>query len=134
MTKLIAILAVVLAVAGVYGLWSWYDRIEHEKEADRLKAQAAIIEPRSLAGMPYQLEESLQKAQNRGGGGLRDWLKAYGDRIQDPRKAWIQLDYCVAIIRDNPAEARRLFAEVKNRLGPDSPVWPRIKQLEKTLE
>jgi hypothetical protein len=54
--------------------------------------------------------------------------------VQDPRKAWIELDYCIAVAREDPAEAKRAFASVKNRTPQSSPVWPRIKQLEKTYE
>jgi hypothetical protein len=54
--------------------------------------------------------------------------------IQDPRKAWIELDYCVVLARENPKEARRIFDQVKQRIRPDSPVYPRIKQLEPTFE
>ena len=32
------------------------------------------------------------------------------------------------------AEAKRVFAAVKERTTPSSPVWPRIKQLVKTYE
>ncbi len=46
---------------------------------------------------------------------------------QDPRKAWIELDSCVAIAREDPSEARRVFAEVKKRT-------PRVKALEKTYK
>ena len=87
-----------------------------------------------LPGMPFQLDPSLHAAQSQGATGLRNWLKAYGDKIQDPRKAWIELDYCVAISREDPSEARRLFADVKKRTVSTSPVWPRIKRLEKTYE
>jgi hypothetical protein len=34
------------------------------------------------------------------------------------------------IARDNPAEARRIFAEVKKRTPEKSPIMPRIKKLE----
>jgi len=54
--------------------------------------------------------------------------------VEDPRKAWIELDFCVAVAREDPAEARRVFAAVKERIGPASPVWPRMKELEKTYE
>jgi len=87
-----------------------------------------------LPGMPSQLEQSLQEARKRGAAGLRDWLKAHGQSIEDPRKAWIELDYCVAVAREDTAEARRVFASVKERIGSASPVWPRVKQLEKTYE
>jgi hypothetical protein len=65
---------------------------------------------------------------------LRNWLKAYDRQIKDPRKAWIELDYCVLVAREDPAEARRVFASVKDRMPASSPVWPRIKQLEKTYQ
>ena len=35
--------------------------------------------------------------------------------IYAARRAWIELDYCVLIARSNPAEARKIFAEVKER-------------------
>ena len=87
-----------------------------------------------LPGVPYQLQESLQAARTRGAAGLRTWLKTHAQSIEDPRKAWIELDYCVAVAREDPAEARRVFASVKERIGPASPVWARMKQLEKTYE
>ena len=36
--------------------------------------------------------------------------------------------------KDNPAEAKRLFAAIKERTPASSPVYPRIKQLERTYE
>jgi hypothetical protein len=65
---------------------------------------------------------------------LKNWLKTYGQSVEDPRKAWIELDYCVAIARQDPAEAKRVFAQVKERISPSSLVWPRMKQLEKAYE
>jgi hypothetical protein len=90
--------------------------------------------PEQLPGMVSQLEPSLQAAKNQGAAAMKNWLKTYGYAIHDPRKAWIQLDYCLLLSRENPAEARRLFAEIKNRTPETSPVWRRIKQLEKTYE
>jgi hypothetical protein len=87
-----------------------------------------------LPGVPYQLEASLQNARKQGTTGLRNWLKAHSQSVEDPRKAWIELDFCVAVAREDPAEARRVFAKVKERIGPASPVWPRMKELEKTYE
>jgi len=77
---------------------------------------------------------SLQAAKKQGASGLRTWLKSYGQMVQDPRKAWIELDYCVMVSREDLPEARRVFAEVKARTSPASPVWPRVKDLEKTYE
>jgi hypothetical protein len=84
--------------------------------------------------MSYKLDASLQAARKQGAAGLKNWLKTYNQIIEDPRKAWIELDYCVAVARQDPAEAKRVFARVKERTAPSSPVWPRMKQLEKTYE
>ncbi len=50
------------------------------------------------------------------------------------RKAWIELDFCVAITREDPSEARRLFKAIKDRTPPTSPIQPRLRQLEKSYE
>jgi hypothetical protein len=34
----------------------------------------------------------------------------------------------------DPVEAKKIFAEVKKRTPPDSPIYPRIKLLSKTYE
>ena len=87
----------------------------------------------NLPGLPYELLPSLQAAQRQGPKAMRAWLKAYGASVQDPRKAWIELDYCGLIFRDDPNEARRVFADVKKRTPPSSPVWPRVQELRKDL-
>ena len=84
--------------------------------------------------MSYELENSLRAAQNQGPEGLRNFLKAYANRLQDPRKAWIELDYCQMVARENTAEAKRIFADVKHRTPHNSRIWPRIEQLEKTYD
>ena len=44
------------------------------------------------------------------------------------------MDYVLMVSRDNPVEAKRVFAEVKKRVPPESPVYPRLKDLEKIYE
>jgi len=44
------------------------------------------------------------------------------------------LDYIVLISSTNPQEARRLFTVVKQRTPTNSPVYPRVKLLEKTYQ
>src|SRR5262249_14977350 len=134
MTKLIAALIIVAVLYGGWQLFFYWERVKNEEESEKKKAVTEAVMGDQLPGMPYQLDASLRAAQAQGATGLRNWLKAYGDKIQDPRKAWIELDYCVAISRENPSEARRIFAEVKQRTQPTSPVWSRIKRLEKTYE
>jgi hypothetical protein len=134
MTKLIGVLIVVAVLFVGWLLLQRWDEVQQQKDLERKQAAASVVTEESLSGMPYQLQQSLQAARNQGAEGLKNWLKTYDRNLQDPRKAWIQLDYCVLISRENPAEAKRLFAEIKGRLPQSSPVWPRVKQLEKTYE
>ncbi len=134
MTKLIAVLIIVAALYGVRELFLYWEKVKNGEETKQKQDAAAIVTEDRLPGLPYKLESSLQAARKRGAAGLRNWLKIYGPSVADPRKAWIELDFCVAVAREDPAEAKRVFAGVKERLGPSSPVWPRMKQLEKTYE
>ena len=134
MTKLIAALIIVAALYGGWELFLYWEKVKNEEETKQKQDAAALVIGDQLPGVPYNLEGSLQAARKKGAAGLRNWLKAYGQSVDDPRKAWIELDFCVAVAREDPAEARRVFAAVKVRLGPASPVWPRMKQLEKTYE
>jgi hypothetical protein len=134
MTKAIAALIIVLVCYGVWELFLYWEKVKNEEETKQKQDAAAMVMGDQLPGLPYQLEQSLQDARKRGAAGLKAWLKAHGQSVEDPRKAWIELDYCVAVVREDPTEARRVFAAVKERIGPASPVWPRVKQLEKTYE
>ena len=134
MTKLIAALIIVVVLYGGWQLFFYWESVKNEQETEKKKAVAEAVLGDQLPGMPYQLDPNLRAAQNQGATGLRSFLKAHGDKIQDPRKAWIELDYCVAVSREDPSEARRVFADVKKRTQTTSPVWPRIKRLEKTYE
>jgi hypothetical protein len=134
MTKLIVIFIIVVALFGGWQLFLYWDKVSHEEDVKKKQEASSVIVPEQLPGIPQQLEASLAAAQKQGAAGLRRWLKTYGRAIQDPRKAWIQLDYCVAVAREDPADAKQTFAEVKNRTPDSSPVMPRIKQLEKTYE
>ena len=133
-TKLIAALIIVVVLYGGWHLFVYWEKVQDEKESVRKEAAAAVVTGESLPGLPNGLEQSLQTAKRQGAVGLKNWLKAYGPTVQDPRKAWIELDYCVMAAREDPAEARRVFAVVRERTGPTSPVWPRLKQLAPTYE
>jgi hypothetical protein len=133
-TKLIAVGLIALVCFGGYRLFLYYEQVENQKVEEQKAAVAAQVVGNNLEGVPQALESSLQAAQGQGIAGLRNWLKTYSHAIQDPRKAWLELDYVVMLGRENPAEARRIFAEVKQRTGPTSPVWPRIKNLQSTFE
>src|SRR5690349_15991141 len=134
MTKLIAALIIVAVLYGGWKLFFYWESVKNEETDAKKQAAATAVTSESLAGVPQGLQQSLQKAQQQGAVALGSWLKMNDRRIQDPRKAWIQLDYCDLIARKDPAEAKRLFAEVKNRTPPSSPVYSRIKSLEKIYE
>jgi hypothetical protein len=134
MTRLIAILAIALAIAGGYGLFKYWETFRDHKAEAEAAAAAKVVTPEQLPGMPYQLQASLDAAKAQGLPAMRNWMKAYDPSLQDPRKAWIELDYCVMVAREDPNEAKRIFAAVKARLEPTSPVWPRIQELQKSYE
>ena len=134
MTRLISILIVLIVIYGGYQFFRYWEKISAEKETQQKEAAAARVVPEQLPGMPAQMEVSLRQAQNAGAAGLREWLKRYRPYVRDPRLAWIELDYVVLVAKDDSAEARKVFAAVKSRTPGNSPVYPRIKQLEKTYE
>jgi len=134
MSKLIAAVIIIAVLYGGWELFLYWEKVKNEEATQQKQAAAAMVMGDQLPGLPSQLESSLQAARKLGAAGLRNWLKANAQSVEDPRRAWIELDFCVAVAREDPAEARRVFAKVKERLGPASPVWPRMKELEKTYE
>ena len=133
MTKLISAFIILVVVYCGYQLYLHWEKVKNEGETQKQEA-AAAMSPSRLPGMPPQLEQSLQQVTQQGPAALRTWLKTYDNILQDPRKAWIELDLCVALTRENPSEARRIFKAVKDRTPADSPIQPRIKDLEKSYE
>lgn len=131
MTKVIWIFIVVLVIFCGWQGFKYGEKVMNEKEQ---KVTVSEVRPESLSGMPYSLENGYSVAKQKGPAVMRTWLKTHGSMVADPRRAWIELDFCVSLARENPAEARSVFAEVKQRTPESSPVWPRIKQLEKTFE
>ena len=134
MTKLITALIIIAVCYCGYHLFLYWESVKHEEENQQKQAASLASQGEGLPGLPAQLNESLRAAQRQGHAVMREWLNIYGPSVQDPRKAWIELDYCVAIARDDPSEARRIFKSVKDRTPPSSPVWPRVKLLEKSYE
>ena len=97
-----------------------------------VEAHAAKPTLKELSGPVYQqfLASGMTDEE------LGDWLEKAkrSPQIKDPRLAWIELDYVLKVSASNPAEAKRVFIEVKQRIPTDSPVYPRIKSLEKNYE
>jgi hypothetical protein len=135
MTKLISLVIIVVVLWGGWELWLYYDRLNRNQEtAEEQEAAAKNINGDELPGMPYNLQAAYAAAVQQGPLAVKEWLDHYGSVVKDPRLAWIQLDYLVSIARDQPGEARRIFAEVESRMPADSPVHYRIKQLEPTYK
>jgi hypothetical protein len=134
MTKLIVIAIIAGALYCGWELFLYWDKISTEKEDQQKEAAAAVVNGDQLPGMPYQLQSSLDSAEHSGPQSLKNWLKTYDKVLEDPRKAWVQLDYVVAVSRENVVEAKRVFAEVKSRTPTNSPVWHRVSELEKTYD
>ncbi len=132
--KLLWILIIAVVVFIGWKLFEKWDEVSLENAAKAKQAPAQITSGEQLGGLTQQLESSLQAAQKAGSVAMKNWLKLYGHLVQDPRKGWIELDYAVQLSRDDPREAKRIFAEVKTRTLTNSPIYPRIKQLEKTYE
>ena len=134
MTRLIWVLiAVAVAFVG-YRIYLHWAQIQEERGSSRKPVLVVGVSGDSLPGMPAHLDASCRAARDKSPTAFRAWFNANEKQLADPRKAWIELDLCVAIRRDSPAEAKEIFARVKKRVPPSSPVWPRMKELEKAFE
>lgn len=133
-TKLIGAFIVILLLVAGWKMAAYYKQVEAENRAQKKVEEGADLKPEQLEGLPYQLQQSLTVAEQNGAKGLRDWLKNFGPQVQDPRKAWIELDYCLALMREDPQTAKKVFQSVKERTRTNSPIYPRVRQLERTFE
>lgn len=137
MKPLIWVLIIVAAIYSFKFLLSYWSNFKDkdrpaEQRARATPAAGGPIRGEDLQGLPANFESSLQAAQAQGADGLKNWLKLYSAYVADPRLAWIELDYVVLISRQDPKEARRVFQLVKQRTPATSPVYERVKKLEKT--
>ena len=136
MKAAISVIIAIVIIVGVYKIWEYWDNIDRMKIQSIEKAEKEAIRGESLPGLPQALEADLTKAKSEG----PKALKAFIDRIKkspkvsDPRLAWIELEYVQAVSLQDAVEAKRAFREVKERVTSDSPVYKRVKELEKTFE
>lgn len=132
MKNVIGVLILIAAGLFVKQLFTKYESIKAEAEKPSTRATQKIAPSSDLPGLPISLESSLATAKQKGADGLRAWLKSYRHTIVDPRLADIELDYVVLVNRQDPAEARRVFQAVQSRVPSNSPVYPRVRSLERT--
>ena len=133
MTKIITAVIIIAALYGGWHLFLYWEKVKNEEEVQKKENAQAAIAGDSLPGLPYQLEASLQTARQQGATAMGTWLKNNSASLQDPRKAWIELDYVLLLARENPSEAKRTYQAVRERLKESSPVWKRVVELEKTF-
>jgi hypothetical protein len=129
------LIALVIIFGLALGAWQLNNYWGNFKSTPTAAPQTqAQVPDDQLPGMPASLQPALDAARQRGAPGLKDFLTTYGNSISDPRRAAIELDYVVLVAPSSATEARRVFAKVKGRLQSDSPVYSRMKQLEKTYD
>ncbi len=134
MKLVLSVLIVLLVYYLAKSLIVEFKSVQREQHGDKAETkQSAPAEP-VLPGLPPGLEPSLQAAEKQGVDGLKNWLKRYRFNVSDPRLASIELDYVMLLSARDPVEAKRLFKEVKDRTPQTSPLYPRIKSLEKTFD
>jgi hypothetical protein len=137
MKALITIVLVIVALLGIKELHAYWQGMEARRKADPAALGAAApvaADPSALPGMPPGLEPSLQAAKKQGAASLQSWMKQYRAFLSDPKLASIELDYVVLAGAKNFTEAKQVFAGVKQRIPTNSPVYPRMKQLERTFQ
>ena len=122
----------IVAVLALVG-WKGYEEWERSKAAEDVN-KPVQINASELAGMSSYMEGELSAAKAQGAAGVKEFLRRNRSKIQDPRLADIELDYVVLLARQDVAQARTIFAKVKERVPSTSPIYPRIKQLEKTYQ
>lgn len=129
----IAILIIALVGFGAFKLWEYWDKTEQNKT---VVDPTANVQPQSLQGLPSALEQPLEEAKGKGPDALRDFIENIkkSPLVKDPRLAWIELDYVVMVASKDPAEAKRVFRKVKERVPPDSPVYQRVQFLAPNFE
>jgi hypothetical protein len=120
---------------GAYQIHEYWGNFKDKPPATSAQPQAPPeVSGDQLPGLPRPLEGPLQTAEQNGAASMKEFLAAHAKEIKDPRLAWIQLDYVILAGASDPGEARLVFRKVHGRLTSGSPVYSRMKQLEKTYE
>jgi hypothetical protein len=135
MKALISIL--ILAIVGFVGfrLFDHWEKVKERRVLEERAARGKDINPDDLQGLPWQLYQKYQEVKSdpkKLGPFIESIRKVQG--VHDPRLAWIELDYVVLLSATEPLEAKRVFQAVKKRTPTDSPIYPRIRSLEKNYE
>ena len=136
MKLLITILVILGVVVGAYKLFDYWDQTSQDQEVNKRLEDGSDIVETELPGMPYTIEYKYGQMKAKGVSGLKEFLDAYGKapKFQDPRKAWVELDYVVMIAGSDPVQAKKIFADVKGRIRTNAPIYRRIRKMSATFD
>jgi hypothetical protein len=128
----------ILIIFGVcFGGWKIWDYWAKVREQENVVQEEPVeLNPTSIPGLPYALEQKLTEAKQRGPKTFKQFIDAWKNspEVKDPRLAWIELDYVTMIASSDPIEAKRIYLEVKQRIPTNSVIYPRIRSLAKAYE
>jgi hypothetical protein len=119
---------------GYYVVSSLTSRYQSIEKKETVANQPAPVPNSSLEGMPYQLQGSLDAAESQGPAALKRWIDANRRYLHDPKLGDIELDLAVSLMRQNLAEARTIYKDVKSRTPANSPLQGRLQKLSKSFE
>src|SRR6187455_1561640 len=107
----------ILIIFGVcFGGWKIWDYWANVREQENVVQEEPVeLNPTSIPGLPYALEQKLTEAKQRGPKTFKQFIDAWksSPEVKDPRLAWIELDYVTMIASSDPIEAKRIYLEVK---------------------
>ncbi len=128
MKNLIGLAMIAAVLFGVYKLWEVYDQSNATKKLEGRVDQTREFGAH-LQGMDLRLEPRLREAYGKGALGLAAFLKDYSNtpHLQDPRLAWVELDYAKLLINKDPGQGKKVFLQVQARVPTGSPVAGQVK-------
>ena len=135
MKNLIGLALIVGVLFGAYKLWELYDQQSATKQLVEKDTRHQEF-GQHLQGLDQRLEQVFREAHGKGPIALKAFLTDYRNTafLQDPRLAWMEVDYALMLVNKDAKQARAAFDEVRNRIPPNSPVMPRIKELEQAFK
>ena len=122
-----------VAILLILGFAAYYQEVNRQIE-QRNNRWEQPSPPAESPGMPPALEPLLAAAKTKGASEFKKWLRQYRRYVQEPRLSEIELDYVIMVGWSDPAEARRVFTNVRKRNGKSSPLAARIQRLTKTYQ
>src|SRR5215203_58328 len=104
MRVLIGILIAMLLCLGGWKIWEYWQKVREQQESGFKNEAPVEIRPEQLTGLPWQLEQKLSEAKQRGTKTYKQFIETWRNTpgVKDPRLAWIELDYVTMIATSDP--------------------------------